>query len=111
MDSAGALNPDKSFNKVRSKTRRSQMSAAFVCLLLTSLSVSIFAQQAPQQPQTPRTPRDSAQVDLTGNWVSLVTEEWLWRMTTPPKGDYASVPLNPEGRKLADSWDLAKDAA
>jgi hypothetical protein len=32
-------------------------------------------------------------------------------MLTPPKGDYASVPLNNEGRRVADGWDLAKDDA
>jgi hypothetical protein len=48
-------------------------------------------------------------VDLTGYWVSIVTEDWRWRMVTPPKGDYASVPLNAEGRKVADAWDPAKD--
>ncbi len=53
----------------------------------------------------------AAPIDLTGYWVSLVTEDWRWRMVTPPKGDYASVPLNPEGRKVADTWDPAKDEA
>jgi len=32
-------------------------------------------------------------------------------MLTPPKGDYASLPLNDEGRRVADSWNLAKDEA
>jgi hypothetical protein len=32
-------------------------------------------------------------------------------MVTPPKGDYASVPLSAEGRKVADAWDLAADEA
>jgi hypothetical protein len=32
-------------------------------------------------------------------------------MVTPPKGDYSSVPLTPEGRRVADTWDLAKDNA
>jgi hypothetical protein len=32
-------------------------------------------------------------------------------MVTPPKGDYSSVPLNPEGRRVADTWDPAKDTA
>jgi hypothetical protein len=41
--------------------------------------------------------------------VSVVTEDWRWRMVTPPKGDYASVPLNLEGRRVADTWDPAKD--
>ena len=44
----------------------------------------------------------------TGYWVSIVTEDWRWRMLTPPKGDYASVPLNDEGRRVADTWDLAQ---
>lgn len=32
-------------------------------------------------------------------------------MRTPPKGDYASLPLNDAATKAADSWDPAKDAA
>jgi hypothetical protein len=48
-------------------------------------------------------------VDLTGYWVSLVTEDWRSRMTLPPKGDAESVPLNPEGKKAAQAWDPAKD--
>jgi hypothetical protein len=48
-------------------------------------------------------------VDLTGYWVSIVTEDWRFRMVTPPKGDYASVPLNAEGRRVADTWEPSKD--
>jgi hypothetical protein len=62
--------------------------------------------QAKQAP--PKTPREAAPIDLTGEWVSVVTEDWRWRMLVPKKGDYASVPLSPEGRKLADTWDPAK---
>jgi hypothetical protein len=50
-------------------------------------------------------------MDLTGYWVSVVTEDWLWRMITPPKGDVASVPLNAAGTKAAGEWDLARDEA
>jgi len=53
--------------------------------------------------------RTSAPIDLTGYWVSVVTEDWAWRMVTPHKGDYASVPLNDEGRRAAGTWDPAKD--
>jgi len=53
--------------------------------------------------------RAAAMLDLTGQWVSVVTEDWRWRMVTPPKGDTASVPLNPAGRKVADGWDLNAD--
>jgi hypothetical protein len=51
----------------------------------------------------------SAAIDLTGYWVSIVNEDWRWRMVTPPKGDYASVPLNEEGRRAADTWTTALD--
>ena len=32
-------------------------------------------------------------------------------MRTPPKGDYASLPLNDAATKAADAWDPAKDTA
>jgi hypothetical protein len=63
--------------------------------------------QAPQGRQTPQSPREAAPIDLTGNWVSVVTEDWRWRMLIPKKGDYASIPLNAEGRKIAGAWDPA----
>jgi hypothetical protein len=62
---------------------------------------------APAAP--PPSPQANPAVDLTGNWVAVVTEDWRWRMVTPPKGDYASLPLNPEGVKAADAWTPAMD--
>jgi hypothetical protein len=59
----------------------------------------------------PTSSKEAAPEDLTGYWVSLVTEDWRYRMVTPAKGDYESVPLNAEGKKLADAWDPAKDEA
>jgi hypothetical protein len=61
--------------------------------------------------QPPASPKAAAPIDLTGYWVSVVTEDWRFRMVTPPKGDYASLPLNDAGRKQADTWDPAKDEA
>jgi len=61
--------------------------------------------------QAPRTGRAIAPVDLTGYWVSVVTEDWAWRMRTPPKGDVASVPLNAEGTRVANAWDEATDGS
>jgi len=61
--------------------------------------------------QVARTGRQLAPVDLTGTWVSVVTEDWRWRMVTPPKGDVASIPVNAEGRKAAASWNPEADAA
>jgi hypothetical protein len=59
----------------------------------------------------PPAARAAAPVDLTGYWVSVVTEDWRFRMVTPPKGDYQSVPLNAEGRRVAGTWDPSKDGA
>ncbi len=67
------------------------------------------ARGAPQAP--PSSPRAAAPIDLTGQWVAIVNEDWRWRMVTPPKGDYASVPLNDEGRRVADQWDPSQDGA
>jgi len=52
-----------------------------------------------------------APVDLTGYWVSVITEDWRFRMVTPPKGDFTSVPLNPAGINAVSQWDPAKDIA
>src|SRR5688572_10976515 len=56
-------------------------------------------------------PRSAAPVDLTGYWVAVVTEDWRHRMATPRKGDFESMPLNAEGRRVANEWDLAADNA
>ena len=53
----------------------------------------------------------SAPLDLTGQWVSLVTDDWRWRVVTPPKGDVLYLPVNDAGRKVAEQWDPAKDEA
>ncbi len=62
-------------------------------------------------PAAAQSARAAAPVDLTGYWVSVVTEDWPWRMHTPPKGDYASIPLNDEGRRVADLWTEAQDGS
>jgi hypothetical protein len=52
-----------------------------------------------------------APFDPTGYWVSIVSDEWRYRMLTPPKGNIDYVPLNAEGRRVAQEWDPAKDEA
>jgi hypothetical protein len=78
--------------------------------IAVTLSVVPVARQRGQPPGLPLTPKAAAPIDLTGNWVAVVTEDWRWRMLTPRKGDYSSVPLSAEGRKIADTWDPAKAA-
>src|SRR5579862_5587355 len=54
----------------------------------------------------------AAPIDLTGYWVALVTEDWLYRMRTPEKGDVdSSVPFSQAARQAAMNWDPAKDEA
>ena len=62
-------------------------------------------------PSAPPTPRAAAPIDLTGYWVAIISEDWRWRMITPARGDYASIPLTSAGLQLADTWDPAKDEA
>jgi hypothetical protein len=57
----------------------------------------------------PPTPRAAATIDLTGYWVSVITEDWKFRMVTPPKGVYETLTLNAEGRRVGDTWDPARD--
>jgi hypothetical protein len=52
-----------------------------------------------------------APVDFAGMWVSVVSEDWRWRMMTPARGDYASVPLTPAARTVADAWEPGRDEA
>jgi len=88
-----------------------------VMLGIAALTFSSLAAQGrgaapvPAAPAPPATGKSGAPFDLTGTWVSVITEDWRWRMVTPPKGDYASVPINMDAKKAADAWDPAKDEA
>ena len=90
--------------KVKGKSKVWNFTFAF-CLLTSNFAVA----QTPARPGPAKTPKEAAPIDLTGYWVSIVSEDWRFRMVTAPKGDYPNVPLNPEGKKVADGWDPAKD--
>lgn len=87
-----------------------------------ALAVSLMLAQPPGggagkgKGAVPVAARAQAPIDLTGTWVSLVTEDWLYRMVTPGKNadgtaDVASLPLTPAARAAANAWDPAKDEA
>jgi hypothetical protein len=85
------------------------LSAAALAGLLTIAQSAQAQRRPPPAPTGPPPPaQKAAAIDLTGYWVTVVTEDWRWRMLTPPHGDYASVPLNPAGKKLADTFDAAQ---
>ena len=87
------------------------MRRPFPATLLLVLAFTASASAQGRQGGAPPTARAAAPIDVTGTWVSVVTEDWRWRMRTPPKGDYASLPLTPAATKAADAWDPAKDTA
>lgn len=86
------------------------MSAGRAGIAGLAISIAGLAQFGPPPGPMP-TGRAAAPEDVTGYWVSLVTEDWRYRMVTPAKGDYDGIPINAEGRKVADAWDPAKDEA
>jgi hypothetical protein len=87
---------------------------AIVCALVGPVLLDgpvAHAQRGGGAPQPPRAPRAAAPIDLTGYWVSIVTQDWRWRMVTPRKGDYQGIQVTAEAAKVADAWDPAKDEA
>lgn len=79
--------------------------------LAAAIALPLVAQPPGPPPGPPADPKAAAPIDLTGYWVSLVTEDWRYRMVTPAPGDFQSVPMTPAAIKLADTWDPAKDEA
>ena len=91
------------------------MKATWSVVVTAALVMSWVAQPAAQFPQRgggpPPTPRASAPIDLTGVWVSIVNEDWRWRMITAPRGDFPGLPLSPAGREIAMAWDPKTDGS
>jgi hypothetical protein len=80
-----------------------------VALLVVTGPLCAHAQRGRGGQGAGATAKAAAPVDLTGYWVTVVTEDWRYRMVTPVKGDHPSVPLNAEGVRIADAWDPVKD--
>ena len=95
------------------RSRIASIMAIVTTLVLFAQSSELYAQRGRGggQPAAGRGARATAPYDVTGYWVSVISEDWKFRMVTPPKGEYGGVPINPEGRKVADGWDSAKDEA
>ena len=89
--------------------RRELLVVASMLAALVLLNGPVEAQRG--NPPAPPPPRAGAPIDLTGYWVSIVTQDWRWRMVTPAKGDYQGIQLTPAARKIADAWDPARDEA
>jgi hypothetical protein len=101
--------------------RRALLGGALAsALLLVCAPPNAWAQQARRQAaaagtantiRPPPNAQGQAPFDLTGYWVSLVTENWRFRMVAPGSGDYAGIPINLKGKQFADAWQPAADIA
>src|SRR5713101_9317705 len=88
-------------------------------LPVIALALLVFVIALPVKAQPPQggrggslqSPQAIAPIDLTGYWVSVVDEDWRFRMVTPAPGDYQGVPMTSTARQVADAWDPAKDEA
>src|SRR5207248_11231293 len=49
----------------------------------------------------------SAQIDLSGIWAPIMHEAALERVPGPEIGDYAGLPITPEARSRAFTWDAS----
>ena len=90
--------------------RKTVYTLALAAAIALSAPAALHAQRG-RGAQAPATPKASAPVDLTGYWISVISEDWKFRMVTPPKGQVGNVPLSPEGRRIAGSREPAKDEA
>ena len=93
---------------------RKRNSVAVALLALGVIAPSVITAQAQRGrggAAPPTTAKLQAPIDLTGYWVSVVTEDWRYRMITAPRGDHPGLPLSAEGNRVANAWDPAKDEA
>ena len=70
----------------------------------------MFAQGRGGPPGPPPTGKSRAPFDLTGYWVSIIVDEWRFRVS-PIKGDLLYMPINAQARQIANAWDPDKDIA
>ena len=85
--------------------------AVVVLALFRMLASDARAQGRGGAGPTPVTPRAAAPFDPTGYWVAVISEDWRWRMITPAKGDFPSIPMSREGQRVAEAWDPSRDEA
>jgi hypothetical protein len=96
---------------VQSKKLRAKVLVFLVVVLAAHATVWAQGRGRGGAAAPPQTAKAAALIDLTGYWVSVVTEDWRYRMVTPAHGDYQGVPMTPAARAIADAWDPVKEEA
>jgi len=95
----------------RSIEGRLSAAAGLALAAVVGLHSAVVTAQPPGPPPPARSAREAAPIDLTGQWVSIVTEDWRFRMVTPPAGDLEGYNLTPAAAAIANAWDPAKEEA
>ena len=90
---------------------RPVLSSTIALVFATQMLAAALAAQGRGAANAPASARAEAPIDLAGQWVAIISEDWRWRMITPPKGDIVSIPLNLLGQQTAEAWDPSKDEA
>jgi hypothetical protein len=85
--------------------------AVTAAVFLLAPPIAIYGQRGGRGAAPAASAREAAAIDLTGYWVSVITEDWRLRMVTPKKGVYDALTLTAEGRRVGDTWDPARDEA
>ena len=93
-------------NSARVQLRRAALLALVCPLLLAS-----GAQAQGRGGAAEVTPRAGGPFDPTGYWVAIISEDWRWRMVTPARGDFPSIPMTLAAQQIAEAWDPAADEA
>jgi len=89
--------------------RRWPAAAALTAMLLVALAGKTAVRAQQPGGGAASAARDRAPIDLTGYWVSYVTENWRYRMVTPAKGEYRRIPSSRAALPLINAWDPAAD--
>ncbi len=92
------------------------MRKTLAVLTAAALSLAIaplWAQPAggPRESANVASARAAAPFDPTGYWVSIVTQDWVFRMVVPQRGQYSDVPLTLKAQAFADAWQPGPDEA
>lgn len=74
-----------------------------ICAFMTGVFLALPLNA---QPANESLYQQFAPIELTGNWVSVVTEDWHIRMITPPVGNFDGLPLTQRAQEAANAVDL-----
>lgn len=87
-----------------------RISPVWLVAVALAVPAGIHAQGRGGPGGAPPAAKAAAPIDLTGYWVSVIVDEWRFRVA-PQKGDILYLPINAAARRVATAWDPAKDEA